>query len=84
MSRFWIILLRIALIGLPILMYFHWIKLVKAGHPHARRWFWLMITCIVLLGIGLVSFIVLDGQPRGSHYHPATMENGRIVPGRMD
>jgi hypothetical protein len=43
-----------------------------------------MITCIVLLGVGLVSFIVLDGQPRGSHYQPAHLENGRIVPAQMN
>ena len=80
------VLTELALFVLPFLVYAIYLWATRAGVLHPESWplptlMWLTIAALLLM-VG--SFIVLahwGGDPAGSEYIPAHIENGRLVPG---
>ena len=80
------VLTEFALFLAPFAVYAAYLWATRAGVLHPESWplptlFWLTGAALVLM---LGSFIVLaqwGGDPPGSVYVPAHIENGRLVPG---
>lgn len=80
------VLTEFALFLAPFVVYAIYLWATRAGVLHPQSWplstlMWLTIVALLLM---LGSFIVLaqwGGEPAGSEYIPAHMENGRLVPG---
>ena len=80
------VLTELVLFVLPFALYSVYLFATKAELLHPESWpmptlFWLTIAAL-LLTFG--SFFVLaqwGGEPAGSHYVPAHIENGKLVPG---
>jgi hypothetical protein len=80
------VLTELALFLTPFAIYAVYLWATRAGVLHPESWplqtlSWLTITALALM---LGSFIVLaqgGGEPPGSAYVPAHIENGRLVPG---
>lgn len=80
------VLTEFALFLAPFVVYAIYLWATRAGVLHPESWplstlMWLTIAALLLM---LGSFIVLahwGGEPPGSEYIPAHMENGKLVPG---
>ena len=80
------VLTELVLFVLPFALYVVYLLATKAELLHPESWpmptlVWLTIVAFVLM---FGSFFVLaqwGGEPAGSHYVPAHMENGKLVPG---
>ena len=80
------ILTELALFVAPFAIYAIYLWATRAGVLHPESWplstlMWLTIAALLLMA---GSFIVLahwGGEPPGSEYIPAHMENGKLVPG---
>jgi hypothetical protein len=80
------VLTELVLFLLPFALYAVYLLATKAELLHPESWpmptlVWLTIVAFVLM---FGSFFVLaqwGGEPAGSHYVPAHMENGKLVPG---
>ena len=80
------VLTELVLFVLPFALYAVYLLATKAELLHPESWpmptlVWLTIVAFVLM---FGSFFVLaqwGGEPAGSHYVPAHMENGKLVPG---
>ncbi len=82
--RFWPVLL-------PLLVYGVWMMYVRRSAlkrgdpaPHFREgpWFWAVVTSLVLGIVILLATGLSHGENKGD-YVPPHMENGEIVPGRV-
>lgn len=75
---------------LPFFLYFLWTFIEKrrkaAGGWEAKDtpWIWLSITGLVLLIGSLLATGLLIGTERGGTYVPPHVEDGKIVPGRVE
>ena len=80
------VLTELVLFLLPFALYAVYLLATKAELLHPESWplptlMWLTIVALALM---FGSFIVLaqwGGEPAGSHYVPAHIENGKLVPG---
>ena len=80
------VLTELALFLLPFVAYAIYLWATQAGVLHPESWplSTLMGLTIVALVLMAGSFIVLaqwGGEPAGSEYIPAHIENGKLVPG---
>jgi hypothetical protein len=77
---------------LPSLLYILWVVLARRRTASSGGtvsvlqvgpWFWLILTGIGLAACGLIaSALLFGGDPKGT-YMPPHLENGRVVPGRV-
>ena len=85
-------LLFVLLVFAPTLLYFAFAlwqrrRAVLAGQEappplwQNTPWFWLVLSGIILMGVGLVLWAILGGAPTGSVYVPPRIEDGEVVPG---
>jgi hypothetical protein len=80
------VLTELALFVAPFAIYAVYLWATQAGVLHPESWpltrlMWLTIAALALM---FGSFIVLaqwGGEPAGSKYEPAHIENGKLVPG---
>ena len=80
------VLTELVLFATPFALYALYLLATQADLLHPESWpmstlVWLTIVAFVLM---FGSFIVLaqwGGEPAGSHYVPAHIENGKLVPG---
>jgi hypothetical protein len=80
------ILTELALFIAPFAVYMIYLWATRADvlHPESWRLPVLISLCAVALALMAVSLIwwaEITGDPRGSQYIPAHMENGKLVPG---
>jgi hypothetical protein len=74
---------------LPFAIYAAWLTATRgsannAGDWSGRRIAYLAIGGVVLMSIALLFFINFQGSPPGGKYTPATIQDGKIVPGHID
>ncbi len=75
---------------LPFILYFLWAFVERrrraAGGWEAKDapWTWLAIAGLALLIVSLVATGLLSGSEPGGTYVPPRVEDGRVVPGRVD
>jgi hypothetical protein len=74
---------------LPLAIYTAWTWMVR-GRKDAfvqtmvnGPWFWLLVAGLCLMTVGLVLTAVLTGGEPGAVYIPPHLEDGHIVPGRL-
>lgn len=86
-------LLQIVLpLVLPTLLYLVWAAFIrKPGEEEEELrwlrkgpWVWLISAGVVLMGIGLGVSAWLGGAPPGGTYVPARLEDGRVIPSRIE
>ena len=85
---FRIALIDILLFALPFLIYGAYMIAVK-GVPPDKLWqsapiFWLLAAGIGLLLVVMAAIIQVSGGKPGGTYHPPTLEDGIIKPGKID
>jgi hypothetical protein len=73
---------------LPFALYAGWLIMRRGSAARAADWpvrtiAYLTAGGLVLTGIALLFFINFSGSPSGQ-YTPATVKDGRIVPGHID
>jgi hypothetical protein len=83
------ILTEMALFLAPFAAYAVFLWATRAGVLHPASWSmralaWLTISALVLMVGSFVVIAQFSGAPPGSTYVPAHMENGKLVPGRME
>jgi len=74
---------------LPFAGYAVWLVATRGSAAAAADWPVRTIGYLAISGAGLmvamlVAFTSFSGAPPGSHYKPATFENGRLVPGHFE
>lgn len=74
---------------LPFALYAGWLILRQGSATSAADWpgrtiAYLTAGGLLLTGVALLFFINFAGAPPGGHYTPATVKDGRIVPGHID
>jgi peptidoglycan/LPS O-acetylase OafA/YrhL len=73
---------ELALFFAPLAAYILWRITIRRGMPGPSRLMLTVILALLLLfGAGLAYFGVHERDPAGTHYVPAELRNGRIVPG---
>jgi hypothetical protein len=66
----------------PLVAYVLWRYLVHRGIPNpSRQTLIILAAAIFVLGTGLVWTSLTEREPEGTHYVPAHLENGRVIPG---
>jgi hypothetical protein len=81
-------------IVLPSLVYAAWLvyenrRVAKGGKGTTRRleegpWAWLIAGGLVLAVAGAIAAAALSGRGREGTYVPPRVEDGRVVPGRLE
>ena len=75
-------LARWALVLVPFLLY--GLVLATLGRrPAARPALALVLLGLAACGVALAWFGLHEGAPAGAAYHPATLQDGRVVPGHL-
>jgi hypothetical protein len=75
---------------LPFVLYFLWVAIERrrkaAGGWEARDtpWIWLSMTGLVLLIVSLLGAGLFIGSEPGGTYVPPHVEDGKVVPGRVE
>ncbi len=74
---------------LPFAIYAVWLMTTRGSAGNVGDWTIrtigiLAIGGIVLMAISLLFFINFSGSPPGGKYTPATIEDGKLVPGHID
>lgn len=79
---------------LPTIVYVLWVFLLrgrrKPGDEEEFRWvregpwFWLILSGVVLMGIGLGVTAWTTGEDPDGNYVAPRLEDGRVVPGRFN
>ena len=74
---------------LPFAGYAAWLIATRGTAGSAADWplrtvGYLAITGAAILVASLVVFTTFSGAPPGSRYKPATIENGKLVPGHFE
>jgi hypothetical protein len=81
------ILIRVALVAVPFLVWFAWAAWAKrSGRPMGSTpWPWLVVASVLILGASLMGTVAFRPDNRGQVYVPAeTGPDGRVVPGRFE
>jgi heme/copper-type cytochrome/quinol oxidase subunit 3 len=66
----------------PIAAYALWRITIRRGMPGpSRSSLMIILAGLLLFGAGLAYFGVHERDPAGTHYVPAELRDGRIVPG---
>ena len=77
---------------LPTLAFVAWVYLTRQSQEMASEtiarvrdgpWFWLIVAGIALMGLGL-GYVAFQGEAPGGVYRAPHIENGRVVPGRVE
>ncbi|MGE3148465.1 MAG: DUF6111 family protein [Pseudorhodoplanes sp.] len=81
------VLTEFALFLAPFAAYAIFLLVTRRSLLHPDDWSWTVIAWLTIIALVCVlgSFIVIaqfSGEPIGSTYIPAHMENGKFVPGR--
>jgi hypothetical protein len=74
---------------LPFAIYAAWLAIARGGAGGPADWTGRRILALsagglVLMAVAMVAFGAFRGAPPGGTYKPATIEDGRIVPGHID
>jgi len=78
---------------LPLALYVTYVMIarrVQAGQSplsaqlRALPWLWLVGAGIVLMGVSVLAFKLSTGNDPGRPYVPPHVEDGRVVPGRVE
>ena len=74
---------------LPFAAYAVWLAAARGSPANLAAWpartiAYLAVGGVVLMVISLLFFINFQGDPPGGKYVPATIENGKIVPGHIE
>jgi len=82
------VLTEIALFLTPFAIYAIYLWATRADLLHPESWplprlMWLTIAALALMAGSFVVLAQWSGDPRGSNYIPAHMENGKLVPGTV-
>ena len=80
------VLTELALFIAPFVIYAIYLWATRAGVVHPESWplstlMWLTIAALLLVAISFIVLAQWGGEPAGSQYVPAHIENGRLVPG---
>ena len=80
------VLTELALFLVPFAIYALYLWGTRAGVLHPESWplstlMWLTIAALVLVAGSFIVLAQWGGEPAGSTYVPAHIENGRLVPG---
>ena len=80
------VLTELVLFVLPFLVYAVYLWATRAGVLHPESWplstlMWLTIAALLLIAGSFIVLAQWGGDPKGSSYIPAHMENGKLVPG---
>lgn len=83
------LLLQFLLLALPFITYFIYVKLSrrteKGESPwQGAPWFWLLSGGLALSIAGAVGLAVTSGSPPDARYVPSELQEGEIVPGRLE
>lgn len=81
------VLIELALFLAPFALYVLFLVVTRAQVFDAEAWSWRTISWLTIAALATValSFVVIahfSGEPPGSVYVPAHIEDGRLVPGR--
>ena len=75
-------LVELALLLTPLAAYLLWRTLVSRGVPNpSRHTLIVLAAAVTLLGGSLVVLSFSERHAGTSHYVPAHLENGRVIPG---
>ena len=80
------VLTELALFLAPFAIYAIYLWATRAGMLHPESWplstlMWLTIAALLLVAGSFIVLAQWGGEPPGSHYVPAHIENGKLVPG---
>ena len=80
------VLTELALFLLPFLVYAAYLWATRAGVLHPESWplsrlMWLTIAALLLVAGSFIVLAQWGGEPAGSQYVPAHIEDGKLVPG---
>jgi hypothetical protein len=84
-----VVLFNAVFFVLPFAIYAAWLAVARGGAGSPSEWtgktiLGLAAGGLVLMAIAMVAFGTFHGAPPGGTYKPATIEDGRIVPGHID
>jgi len=75
-------LAELSLFFAPLAAYILWRITIRRGLPGPSRQTLIMILAgLLVFGAGLAYFGVHERAPAGTHYVPAELRDGRIIPG---
>ena len=82
------VLTELALFLAPFVIYAIYLWATQAGVLHPQSWplprlVWLTVAALLLMAGSFVVLAQWGGDPKGSQYVPAHMENGQLVPGTI-
>jgi quinol-cytochrome oxidoreductase complex cytochrome b subunit len=80
------VLTELVLFALPFLVYAVYLWATRAGVLHPESWplstlMWLTIAALLLIAGSFIVLAQWGGEPPGSAYVPAHIEDGKLVPG---
>ncbi len=80
------ILQELALFLTPFAVYVIYLWATRANILHPESWplsrlMWLTIAALLMVALSFIVLAQWGGEPAGSQYVPAHMENGVLVPG---
>ena len=80
------VLTELALFVAPFVIYAIYLWATRAGVLHPESWplstlMWLTIAALLLVAASFIVLAQWGGEPPGSTYIPAHIENGKLVPG---
>ena len=83
-----IIFFNIFLLFLPAALYLSYVYVMKIMSPDKKvsnaPLFWLVVTGVVLMLAGLLTFGNLQENTRKGKYHPPEVRDGKIIPGYVE
>lgn len=73
---------ELALFFAPVAAYILWRVTIRRGRPGpSPQMLVAILASLMLFGAGMAYFGIHERDPAGTHYVPAELRNGRIVPG---
>ena len=83
------VLTEFALFLAPFVIYAIYLWGTRANVIHPESWplstlMWLTIAALLLVAVSFIVLAQWGGEPAGSKYVPAHIENGKLVPGTTE
>jgi hypothetical protein len=80
------VLQELALFLTPFAVYAIYLWATRANILHPESWplsrlMWLTIVALLMVAVSFIVLAQWGGEPAGSQYIPAHIENGKLVPG---